>query len=220
MSTDLSTTGVPAAEAARPAIVRVALERRLREPLDYLPMADREALSLPAGARVRVPFGRRHAIGVVIGHAAQSTLAESRLRRVSELLDTEPLLDGALLEFWSAGRVLPPSFGRGRRLGLPRLLRGGASAAAEEQYALLTPAGLSAAGTGEPRRAPRQRALLELLAAASGQAPAPRGSMSLSQAGEVPPAPCIGAAGSSWPSAPSRAFRRSPGQSPRALSHR
>jgi primosomal protein N' (replication factor Y) len=155
--------------------VRVVLERGLRDPLDYLPMADREALSLPAGARVRVPFGRRHAVGVVIGHAAQSALAESRLRRISELLDTEPLLDVALLELLRrTAEYYHHPLGEVIAAALPRLLRGGVSAAAEEQYALLTPAGLSAAATVEPRRAPRQRALLARLAAAAGKASASR----------------------------------------------
>ena len=147
----------------------------MREPLDYLPIAGREAASLPAGSRVRVPFGRRHAVGIVTGHAAHSSLATDRLRRVSELLDAEPLLDAALLELLRrTAEYYHHPLGEVIAAALPRLLRGGVSAAAVEQYAALTPAGAAVAGTGEPRRAPRQRALLELLAADSGEASASR----------------------------------------------
>jgi primosomal protein N' (replication factor Y) (superfamily II helicase) len=171
LSTDLSTAGASGTDSASPAIVRVALERGLREPLDYLPMAGQAAASVPAGSRVRVPIGRRHAVGIVVGHAAHSALAEVRLRRISELLDAEPLLDRALLELLRrTAEYYHHPLGEVIAAALPRLLRGGVSAAGVEQYAILTSAGVVAAGSGEPRRAPRQRALLELLAAAAGEA--------------------------------------------------
>jgi primosomal protein N' (replication factor Y) (superfamily II helicase) len=171
LSTDLSTTGLPAGSPDAPAIVRVALERGLREPLDYLPISGREALSLPAGARVRVPIGRRHAVGLIIGHAAHSALAENRLRRISELLDPEPLLDAPLLELLRrTAEYYHHPLGAVLAAALPRLLRGGVHAAATERYLALTPAGLAAVAAGEPRRGPRQRALLDHLAHSMGEA--------------------------------------------------
>ncbi len=159
--------------AEGPRIVRVAFERGLREPLDYLPMAGVEALALPEGSRVRVPIGRRQALGIVIGHAMRSELDESRLRRISELLDPEPLLDSALMVLLRrCAEYYHHPLGEVIAQALPRLLRGGVSAARLESFVLLTEAGRTAAAAGEPRRAPRQRALIEQLAIAAASAAA------------------------------------------------
>ena len=145
----------------------------MREPLDYLPMAAHPAAAVAAGSRVRVPIGRRLAVGIVVGHATHSMLAAERLRRISELLDAQPLLDSALLELLRrTAEYYHHPLGEVIAAALPRLLRGGVSAAAQEQYAALTSAGLAAVGSGEPRRAPRQRALLELLGGCAGEASA------------------------------------------------
>jgi primosomal protein N' (replication factor Y) len=46
---------------------------------------------------VRVPFGRTHRVGVVIGTGAASEVPRHRLKPVEASLDDEPLLDGELL---------------------------------------------------------------------------------------------------------------------------
>ena len=101
-STDLST--VSAAATGSSEVLKIAVDCPLRALLDYLPPPGRAASSVRPGTRVRVPMGRRETVGVVVDSAAQSELADTRLRRVSELLDEEPLLDTALLELltWTA----------------------------------------------------------------------------------------------------------------------
>jgi primosomal protein N' (replication factor Y) len=86
-------------------VLRIAVDCPLRTLLDYLPPPGESGSDLPLGARVRVPFGARSAIGVIVAHAQGSALPGSRLKAITALLDPEPLLDAALLELlqWTAG---------------------------------------------------------------------------------------------------------------------
>ena len=145
-------------------ILRVALDTPLRQLFDYLPPASAGA-ALPApGVRVRVPFGRRRLIGVIVATADGSELPAARLKGVLEVLDERPLLDSGLLALlaWAADYYHHP-IGEVIASALPRALRLGARAVAVEERWVVTEAGSRAAAAGEPRRAPRQRALLELL---------------------------------------------------------
>ena len=116
------------------------------------------------GVRVRVPFGRRRLVGVVIAIADASALPAARLKPILEVLDPQPLLDAASLALleWAAQYYHHP-IGQVLASALPRALRLGAPAAASLRRWQLTLAGEAAMAAGEPRRAPRQRALLELL---------------------------------------------------------
>src|SRR6185312_3421273 len=118
------------------------------------------------GMRVRVPFGRQRLTGLVIASAAHSEVPAERLKPVLEVLDPRPVLDTALLELlgWAAQYYHHP-IGAVFAAALPRALRLGAPAAAREERWLATATGAAAWAAGEPRRAPKQRALLGLLAA-------------------------------------------------------
>jgi primosomal protein N' (replication factor Y) len=146
-------------------VLRVAVDCPLRTLLDYLPPPGQNVHALPVGARVRVPFGARSAVGVIVAHAPNSLLAGSRLRPVTALLDREPLLDAALLELlqWTASYYHHPP-GEVIAAALPAALRDGHSALAQEEWLEITAAGLTASQSGGPKRAPRQRELLLLLA--------------------------------------------------------
>jgi len=76
--------------------LKVAVPAPFAEPLDYLPPAGGEPPAV--GARVRVPLGRRKAVGVVVGGAARSRLSPQRLRPVAEVLDAQPLVPTPLLD--------------------------------------------------------------------------------------------------------------------------
>jgi len=153
--------------AGEPGILKVAVDCPLRAVLDYLPPDGTSAPALPVGARVRVPMGRRSAVGMIVGHAQCSTLPAERLRRVSELLDAQPLLDPGLVALlqWTASYYHHPP-GEVMAAALPAALRAGQSAWAQQSWLLATAAGMAAAAGGEPARAPRQRALLDRLAGA------------------------------------------------------
>jgi primosomal protein N' (replication factor Y) len=155
---------------------------------DYLPPRNEPDTAAP-GMRVRVPFGRRHVVGVLVELATTTAVPAARLRRVRAVLDVEPTLPVELLEFarWAAeyyqyppGEALAGLLSRRLRQGHEpsdrsvtgwRLTAPGREAApdarARRQAALLDllashPAGASAAdlaATGDGWRAPLKRLL-------------------------------------------------------------
>ncbi|HVN99623.1 MAG TPA: primosomal protein N' [Steroidobacteraceae bacterium] len=164
--------GAPAGATAT-GVLRVAVDCPLRSLLDYLPPAGMSPEDLPPGARVRVPMGARSAVGVILAHAGHSPLPPQRLRRITALLDVEPLFDTQLLELlrWTASYYQHPP-GEVLAAALPAALRAGQPATAQEAWLALTEDGRAAAAAGEPRRAPRQRELAALLAAHAKGLPA------------------------------------------------
>ena len=150
-----------------PKIFRVALDTPLRRLFDYLPPARPQGATPPVvGARARVPFGRQRLVGVIIETAEFSEVPASRLKPILEVLDPVPLLDGAALSLvqWVAEYYHHP-IGQVLASALPKALRLGAATTASEARWHATEAGVAAAAAGEPRRAPRQRTLLEFLVA-------------------------------------------------------
>jgi primosomal protein N' (replication factor Y) (superfamily II helicase) len=137
--------------------------RALRGPFDYrLPeaMAD-----LEVGSVVRVPFGRRRALGVVVELAATSELPPERLAEPLEALEAGAPAELVRLGLWVAAEycstpsrglqlVLPPGTGAGgQRVRSRSELRAEISAAGEQALA------------GSARLGARQRAVLEALGA-------------------------------------------------------
>lgn len=143
------------------AIVRVVVDSPLRRSFDYLPP---EGPAVRAGMRVWVPFGNRLRVGIVVSLAAQSSVESSKLKRISSVIDREPTFDVGLLHTlnWAADYYHHP-LGEVIATALPKLLREGAALQASEECWSLTEVGREALAGGEPRRAPRQRQLLELL---------------------------------------------------------
>ncbi|MFQ5488339.1 MAG: primosomal protein N' [Gammaproteobacteria bacterium] len=145
-------------------IITVAVPAPLYQCYDYLPPADCPLTAIRPGMRLRVPFGRSTKIALVLGSAARSEVAQHRLKRARALLDREPLLPPAMLSLlqWAADYYHHP-LGEVIFSALPALLREGHPPLGQTRRRYrLTPAG-NTLDPGEPRRAPRQAALLELL---------------------------------------------------------
>ena len=116
--------------------VRVAIDTPLRQVFDYL--LPPHVLAQP-GMRVRVPFGRREVVGLVLGIADATEVPDAKLRAAIALLDAAPLLgpqDLALLE-WAAnyyhhpiGQVFATALPKGLRVVRKRAPRGNAAAQA------------------------------------------------------------------------------------------
>ncbi|HLY52675.1 MAG TPA: primosomal protein N', partial [Steroidobacteraceae bacterium] len=156
-----------------PQFFRVALETPLRRLFDYLPPAA-GAPSAPApGMRVRVPFGRRRLIGLVVEVASETEVPAERLKPILEVLDDRPLLEPAALALlqWVAEYYHHP-IGQVFASATPKALRLGVTLAATEERWEMTESGGAAAAAGEPARAPKQRSLLALLASTGGAAAA------------------------------------------------
>jgi primosomal protein N' (replication factor Y) (superfamily II helicase) len=151
-------------------ILQVALDTPLRRVFDYQPperfSGQDLGESLRLGTRVRVPFGRRQLIGVLVGIAAHSALPLTKLRPALDILDTQPILDSHTFDLlrWAAEYYHHP-IGEVFAAALPASLRAGQPA-----YKRTASWGLSEAGRRElaapsDRRAPQQRALLAWLGA-------------------------------------------------------
>ncbi|MGD2166485.1 MAG: primosomal protein N' [Gammaproteobacteria bacterium] len=153
-------------------LVSVALAVPLRASFDYTVPA--ETSIPPVGARVRVPFGRRSTIGIVLGHPHESALDPAQIRPIERVLDAEALLDAALLKLleWAATYYYEP-LGEAVLQAVPRWLREGRDPAdlAPRRYAA-TPAGRAALDDGSLVRAPKQALALQLLVAAASLTPA------------------------------------------------
>ena len=97
----------------------------MRRAFDYLPIAD---LPTPkVGTRVRVPFGRREVIAVVIQGTAESALTDKQLKPALEYLETEPVLPDTLFRalIWASEYYQHP-VGDVFATAIPKLLRSGA----------------------------------------------------------------------------------------------
>ncbi len=120
-----------------PRVARVAVPVALARHFDYLLLAG-EPVPLP-GMRVRVPFGRREAIGVILGVSAGSDVPRAKLKTLGRVLDAEPLLPATLMELltWASAYYHHP-IGEVMAAALPVLLRRGAApaSAGEKHYSL------------------------------------------------------------------------------------
>ncbi|HEY0179882.1 MAG TPA: primosomal protein N', partial [Dokdonella sp.] len=102
------------------AILRIALPVPLPTTFDY-----RYDGPPPApGSRVLVPFGRREAVGVVVGAAAASEVDDAKLKPVVRVLDDAPLLgDEPMATLAWAARYYQHPLGEVLQAALPVLLR-------------------------------------------------------------------------------------------------
>lgn len=145
-------------------ILRLALPSPLRRLFDYLPPAGCAIAALKPGVRLRVPFGRREVVGVLVELSDHSEVPEAKLKPALELLDRQPLLPVALFRLclWAA-QYYQHSLGDTFSWALPALLRQGEAAEARQERFWQLAEG---ARTDDPRlaRAPRQREALKTIA--------------------------------------------------------
>nr|WP_187697351.1 primosomal protein N' [Pseudomonas oryzihabitans] len=144
-------------------ILRLALPSPLRRLFDYLPPKGAVEEQLRPGVRLRVPFGRREVIGVLIEVAQETEVPPDKLRKALQLLDERPPLPSALFELcqWSA-QYYQHSLGDTLSWALPALLRQGEPAERRlQRFWIAQPD----ARPEDPRlaRAPRQREALKTL---------------------------------------------------------
>ncbi|MEO7067617.1 MAG: primosomal protein N' [Rhodanobacter sp.] len=143
------------------AVLRVALPVPLLHLFDYLPPVQGAA---SVGSRVLVPFGRGQLVGVVVSVETETAVAPTRLKQVTRLLDSTPLLNTELMQTlaWASDYWLGAP-GEAYANALPVALRKAKPLPAiNETYWSLTGAGHSAHDAGSRRGS--SKALLALLA--------------------------------------------------------
>lgn len=133
---------------------------------DYLPPANwRESPPRP-GVRVRVPFGRRQLVAVMMGSVSTSSVPARALKAVQTVVDSEPVLPVELLDLcrWVA-RYYHYPLGEVLATALPTRLRQGA-AGGRERPRCWRASTLGRQATPEKlARAPKQARLLAFLCA-------------------------------------------------------
>jgi primosomal protein N' (replication factor Y) (superfamily II helicase) len=146
-------------------LVRVAVPVPLADAFDYVAPPGASAPAL--GSRVRVPFGRRKRVGVVVEHADRSSLPTAKLKVVEEVLDAVPTVGTELLQTlaWAADYYHHP-IGEVVSHALPGLLRDGRPLDEPAERAwCLTDAGRDQPLAEIGRRAARQAQALAALIA-------------------------------------------------------
>lgn len=78
----------------------MALNTPLRRLFDYLPNPELSYHSIQPGIRVKVPFGKRVLVGVVLDVGDQSTIETHKLKPIESVIDTVPLFSTELCTFF------------------------------------------------------------------------------------------------------------------------
>lgn len=145
-------------------ILKIALPTPLRKTFDYLPPTNCNVNTLQTGARIKVPFGKQEAIGIIIHVGNESTLPIDKLKFAIELLDEEPLFTKNIMElYYFASKYYQHPLGDIIFSSLPPLLRDGAEAKLPENAVfILTELG-AAANSDSLKHAIQQQKLILLL---------------------------------------------------------
>ena len=144
-------------------IIQVAVPAPLYSCFDYLSRDDIDEKNLHPGCRVRVPFGRRSQIGIVLSSSSHTEIHASKLKAVQSVLDAEPVLPNDMLRLlkWAASYYQYP-IGEVVHTAIPALLRTGKSPSIKGPM-LWQPGTQDIAPEIELKRAPRQQQLYTYL---------------------------------------------------------
>ena len=145
-------------------ILKVAVPVPLYSSFDYLVLEPLQDQTFYPGCRVRVPFGRRTTIGVILEVSDHSDFALNKLKAIDELIDTTPVLSPQILDLlrWAASYYLHP-IGEVIQTALPSLLRQGKLAEAPVIKIWKTAEGISTDDLESLKRAPKQQQILQIL---------------------------------------------------------
>lgn len=80
--------------------LRIVIPSPLWQLFDYLPLETTDFSKLQPGVRIKVPFGRRELIGILLTVSNQTEFPISRLKSIIEIIDEDPLLPQNLLKLY------------------------------------------------------------------------------------------------------------------------
>ena len=147
-------------------LLNIAVPSPLHRSFDYLPPSAADITGLLPGVRVRVPFGTRTTIGILLEVTTHSSIDRKRLKRALTILDRSPVLTADILAMarWASAYYQYP-IGETLSAALPALLRHGKPAVEQTETGWrLTPAGTQI-DPATLMRAPRQAMVLRQLQA-------------------------------------------------------
>jgi primosomal protein N' (replication factor Y) len=145
-------------------ILKIAVPSPLYRSFDYLQPVDTDATALQPGVRLRIPFGRRTVIGILLSISDTSAIDRGRLKRAQQLLDETPVISGDVFAMvqWASHYYQHP-IGEAFSAALPALLRRGQPVTAAEPSAWRLTAAGRRVDTTTLSRAPRQASVLNAL---------------------------------------------------------
>jgi len=154
---------LPQTSHPAPRVLGIAIPSPLRRLFDYRPCGEVPSGGWQPGIRVRVPFGRRQLVGVVIECRDDSELALKDLKAIDACLDPAPLPADWLWLCHFTARYYQHPLGDTLHQAMPVLLRQGRPLTARTRERWQLTAAGQAVNASELVRAPRQAALLAML---------------------------------------------------------
>ena len=145
-------------------IFRIAVPVPLHGLFDYLCPENVRANEVKPGCRVRVSFGRKTLIGLVVERSKKTDVPIHKLKAFDECLDQQPVVDESILTLliWAASYYQHP-IGEVLAAALPKLLREGQPPSIKgDRIWSLSPEGRHVDGNSL-KRAPKQAQLLHLI---------------------------------------------------------
>jgi primosomal protein N' (replication factor Y) len=144
--------------------LQVAVPSPLYRSFDYLSPPGVDPVALRPGVRLKLPFGRREVVGVLLATSSQSAVPAAKLKAARRLLDDTPLIPADMLSLarWAADYYRHP-IGEVVQALLPVPLRRGRPAVAGGRPLWQLNAKGREADPASLARAPRQQALHALL---------------------------------------------------------
>ena len=145
-------------------ILRVAVPSPLRRAFDYLPPHGSSEEQFQPGQRIRVPFGPREIVGILLSVEQQTAIEPDKLKNAVKRLDNEPPIPQNLFKLcqWASHYYHHP-IGEVFANAIPSLMRQGESTADQHHWCWkITPAGLNV-NESSLKNAPRQAEALATL---------------------------------------------------------
>jgi len=107
-------------------ILKVAIPTPLRRVFDYLLPDEINCSALKPGIRIKVPFGRREVVGILLDVVDRSEVPAAKLKSIKQVLDLEPIFNKNMLKLcqWASNYYHYP-IGEVLSSALPKLLRQG-----------------------------------------------------------------------------------------------
>ncbi|WP_417329609.1 primosomal protein N' [Halomonas cupida] len=146
-----------------PRVLGIAIPSPLRRLFDYRPAGTPPSCGWVPGLRVRVSFGRRQLVGVIVECRDHSELEFSRLKPIDACLDSAPLPEDWLWLCRFTARYYQHALGDTLSHAMPVLLRQGRPFEARTRERWHATDTCSEDSPDKLARAPRQAALLEML---------------------------------------------------------
>ena len=148
---------------ASPPILKIALPTPLRRCFDYLPPSTNQSGPYLPGSRIRVPFGNRDMVGILVQVVDHSDVPRNKLKPANKIIDEQPIIPAHILRLyeWCANYYQHP-LGDVLATALPTLLRKGETNLRQTEIVYLATELGRAQAQDQLSRAPKQAEVMAL----------------------------------------------------------